>query len=106
MTPFLALMQIGLEVGMEAPDFILRNQGGTARSLHDYLGKTVVLMFYPKDETSNCSCQARAARDVVPAFAAKNVAVLSISGDDVASHAAFARKERLNTPSSPTRTRA
>lgn len=94
----LALAQASLEVGMDAPDFTLRDQTGAARSLHDYRGRTVVLMFYPKDETSGCSCQARAARDVAPAFTSKNVVVLSVNGDDVASHAAFARKEGLNYP--------
>ena len=103
MTALLLLLQLvgqstNLEVGMEAPDFSLRDQSGIIRSLGAYRGKTVVLMFYPKDQTSGCSCQAKAARDLVPALTAKNVAVLSVNSDDVGSHAAFAEKEGLNYP--------
>ena len=84
-----------LEIGMKAPDFTLSDKDGNAVSLSDFLGKKVVLYFYPKDNTPGCSRQACAFAAAYEAFRARNVAVIGISKDSVASHQKFARKYNL-----------
>lgn len=84
-----------LEIGMKAPDFTLSDKDGNAVSLSDFLGKKVVLYFYPKDNTPGCSRQACAFAAAYEGFRARNVAVIGISKDSVASHQKFARKYNL-----------
>ena len=84
-----------LEIGMKAPEFTLNDQNGKAVSLSDFLGKKVVLYFYPKDNTPGCSRQACAFATAYEGFKAKNVAVIGISKDSVASHQKFAQKYQL-----------
>ncbi|MBQ1169323.1 MAG: thioredoxin-dependent thiol peroxidase [Oscillospiraceae bacterium] len=84
-----------LEIGMKAPDFTLSDKDGNAVSLSDFLGKKVVLYFYPKDNTPGCSRQACAFAAAYEIFRARNVAVIGISKDSVASHQKFARKYNL-----------
>ena len=84
-----------LEVGMKAPEFTLSDKDGTAVSLSDFLGKKVVLYFYPKDNTPGCTRQACAFAAAYGGFKAKNVAVIGISKDSVASHLKFAQKHDL-----------
>ena len=84
-----------LEIGMKAPDFTLSDKDGNAVSLSDFLGKKVVLYFYPKDNTPVCSRQACAFAAAYEIFRARNVAVIGISKDSVASHQKFARKYNL-----------
>ena len=84
-----------LEIGMKAPDFTLTDKDGNTVSLSDFLGKKVVLYFYPKDNTPGCSRQACAFAAAYEGFKAKNVAVIGISKDSVASHQKFARKYDL-----------
>lgn len=78
-----------------APAFTLPDANGNAVSLSDFLGKRVVLYFYPKDNTPGCTRQACAFAARYAEFAAKDVAVIGISRDSVASHARFAEKYSL-----------
>ena len=84
-----------LEVGMKAPQFTLTDGNGNTVSLADYLGKKVVLYFYPKDNTPGCTRQACAFVGAYDAFREKGVEVIGISKDSVASHAKFAEKYSL-----------
>lgn len=84
-----------IEAGMKAPDFTLCDKDGKAVSLSDFLGKKVVLYFYPKDNTPGCTRQACAFASAYSEFKKKNVAVIGISRDSVASHVKFAEKYEL-----------
>ena len=84
-----------IEAGMKAPDFTLNDQNGNAVSLSDFLGKRVVLYFYPKDNTPGCTRQACAFAATYAQFQKKDVVVIGISRDSVASHAKFAEKHGL-----------
>lgn len=83
-------------VGKKAPDFKLSDQGGTVRTLKDYLGKTVLLYFYPKDMTSGCTLEAQGFRDLAKEYKKRGIVVLGVSADSVASHKKFCEKESLN----------
>ena len=84
-----------LEVGMKAPLFTLPDQNGHLVSLSDFLGKKVVLYFYPKDNTPGCTRQACAFGESYEAFWAKNSVVIGISKYSTASHLRFAEKYHL-----------
>ena len=84
-----------LEVGMKAPDFTLPDKRGNSVRLSDFLGKKVVLYFYPKDSTPGCTRQACAFAQNHSNFEDKNVVVIGISKDSVASHLKFAEKYEL-----------
>ena len=84
-----------LTVGMKAPDFTLQDKSGKAVSLSDFLGKKVVLYFYPKDNTPGCTRQACAFAGLYQGFVEKGVEVIGISRDSVASHQKFADKHGL-----------
>ena len=84
-----------LEVGMKAPEFTLSDKDGTTVSLSDFLGKKVVLYFYPKDNTPGCTRQACAFAAAYEGFKSKDVVVIGISKDSVASHLKFAQKHDL-----------
>ena len=84
-----------LEVGMKAPEFTLSDKDGNAVSLSDFLGKKVVLYFYPKDNTPGCTRQACAFAAAYEGFRAKDVVVIGVSKDSVASHLKFAQKHEL-----------
>ena len=84
-----------IEIGMKAPDFSLPDQDGNLVSLSDFLGKKVVLYFYPKDNTPGCTRQACAFASAYDGFRAANVAVIGISKDSIASHQKFAQKYEL-----------
>ncbi len=81
-----------LTVGSKAPDFTLADAEGKLVSLSDFLGKKVVLYFYPKDNTPGCTRQACAFASAYDRFRAKDVKVIGISKDSVASHKKFAEK--------------
>lgn len=87
-----------LEVGSKAPLFSLPDQNGVIHNLEDYLGKEVVLYFYPKDNTSGCSKQACNFRDLYPQFMEKGAVVLGVSKDSVASHKKFEENYGLPFP--------
>jgi len=84
-----------LEVGMKAPDFTLLDKRGNSVSLSDFLGKKVVLYFYPKDSTPGCTRQACSFAQNHSNFEEKNVVVIGISKDSVASHLKFAERYEL-----------
>ena len=84
-----------LEVGMKAPLFTLPDQNENLVSLSDFLGKKVVLYFYPKDNTPGCTRQACAFGESYAAFQEKNTVVIGISKDSTASHLRFAEKYHL-----------
>jgi peroxiredoxin Q/BCP len=87
-----------VEEGKPAPDFELEtDEGGTVR-LSDLRGKPVVLYFYPEDNTSGCTKQACAFRDVYSEFRERGAVVLGVSPDSVASHRRFKEKYRLPFP--------
>lgn len=84
-----------LEVGMKAPEFTLQDQDGREVSLADFLGKKVVLYFYPKDSTPGCTRQACAFAGSLSEIKAQGAVVLGVSKDSVASHRKFADKYGL-----------
>ncbi len=84
-----------LKEGMAAPQFTLSDKDGKEVSLSDYLGKTVVLYFYPKDNTPGCTRQACAFAGLYGEFERKNAVVIGISRDSAQSHARFAEKNSL-----------
>ena len=84
-----------LEIGMKAPDFTLKDKNGNDVSLSDFLGKKVVLYFYPKDNTPGCTRQACAFAGAYAEFEKRGITVIGISKDSVASHQKFAEKYNL-----------
>ena len=84
-----------LEVGMKAPEFRLPDKNGNMVSLSDFLGKKVVLYFYPKDNTPGCTRQACAFALKNKEIENKNAVVIGISKDSVNSHFNFATKYNL-----------
>ena len=84
-----------LTVGTKAPEFTLQDKEGKTISLSDFLGQKVVLYFYPKDNTPGCTRQACAFAAQYEGFLEKNIAVIGISRDSVASHQKFAEKHNL-----------
>ena len=86
----------GLPVGAKAPDFTLNDQNGRPVSLADFRGqKSVVVYFYPKDDTPGCTAEACSFRDQFTEFTDAGAEVIGISSDSEASHKAFADKHRL-----------
>lgn len=85
-----------IEVGMNAPDFSLSDQNHNLVSLKDFLGKKIVLYFYPKDNTPGCTRQACEFRDSYSEFQSKDIVVIGISKDSVKSHQKFI--ENYNLP--------
>jgi peroxiredoxin Q/BCP len=84
-----------LNTGDLAPNFTLKDKDGKDVSLSDFLGKRVVLYFYPKDNTPGCSRQACAFAAAYDRFRQDDVVVIGISRDSVASHVRFAEKYNL-----------
>ena len=84
-----------LEKGMKAPDFTLKDKNGNDVSLSDFLGKKVVLYFYPRDNTPGCTRQACAFAALYNEFEKRNVEVIGISKDSVSSHIKFIEKHNL-----------
>lgn len=89
---------MALAVGTNAPAFTAKDTNGNTVSLSDFKGKTVVLYFYPKDDTPGCTKQACSFRDAQPDYQNKDVVVLGVSADNESSHQAFTQKYNLNFP--------
>src|SRR4051794_36498648 len=84
-----------LKVGDKAPDFTLPSDSGGSVSLAQLKGKSVVLYFYPKDDTSGCTAEAIAFNQNAKAFKAAGAVVLGVSKDSPASHDKFKAKYDL-----------
>ena len=86
----------GLSVGTKAPDFTLNDQHGKPVSLADFRGqKSVVVYFYPKDDTPGCTAEACSFRDQFTEFSDAGAEVIGISSDSETSHKKFAEKHKL-----------
>jgi thioredoxin-dependent peroxiredoxin len=81
--------------GQRAPGFSLEGNDGKKYSLEDYRGKTVVLYFYPKDDTPGWTKEACGFRELVPGWKRSGTVVLGVSRDSMASHQKFAEKFKL-----------
>ena len=81
--------------GTKAKNFTLPDQEGKLHTLKDYLGKWVVLYFYPKDDTPGCTVEACQFRDNLPKFKRSKAVVLGVSVDAVKKHAKFVTKYEL-----------
>lgn len=86
------------EEGAKAPAFNAQDEMGKTHKLSDYKGKTVVLYFYPKDDTSGCTKEACSFRDNHSSLVKKGAVVLGVSRDDAKSHQKFKAKYNLNFP--------
>ena len=84
-----------LEIGTKAPLFSLIDKEGKKVNLSDFIGKKVVLYFYPKDNTPGCTRQACAFRDNFEKFNENDVIVIGISKDSIESHAKFSENHSL-----------
>ena len=89
---------MSLAVGTKAPTFTTQDTSGKTVSLENYAGKTVVLYFYPKDDTPGCTKQACSFRDNYRAYQDKDITVFGVSMDNVASHQKFTEKFNLPFP--------
>jgi peroxiredoxin Q/BCP len=89
---------MALDVGDKAPAFTLPTDGGGKVALKDFKGKTLVLYFYPKDDTSGCTKEACGFRDALAKFKRAGAAVLGVSRDSVARHDKFKAKYDLTFP--------
>ena len=84
-----------LEIGTKAPNFTLPNKDNKQISLNDFLGKKVILYFYPKDNTPGCTKQALKFKENYEKIINQNVEVIGISKDSPASHEKFVSKYEL-----------
>jgi thioredoxin-dependent peroxiredoxin len=84
-----------MKTGEKAPDFTLKDLNGESWSLHNYLGKTVVLLFYPGDDTPVCTAQLCSVRDNWSQYQETGAEVVGISMDSEKSHKSFADKYNL-----------
>ena len=91
-------MSVDLKAGDKAPDFDLPGDGGGRVRLGDFAGRKLVLYFYPKDDTSGCTSEAKAFTEAAGDFAAAGAAIVGVSRDPVKSHDKFKAKYGLNFP--------
>ncbi len=87
-----------LKEGDKAPDFTAKDQNGNSVSLSDFKGKTVILYFYPKDDTPGCTAEACDFRDNYQSLIGKGFEVIGVSTDDEKSHKKFVTKYNLPFP--------
>lgn len=86
-----------ITIGQPAPAFSVETDEGP-RSLESYKGKSLVLYFYPKDDTSGCTSEAQQFRDSIAEFTAAGAEILGVSKDSIASHKKFRAKYDLPFP--------
>lgn len=82
-------------IDCQVPQFTAAMTGGRSFDLNDYHGKTVVIYFYPKDNTPGCTTESIAFRDLHPQFEQKNAVIFGISRDSLRSHEGFKAKLEL-----------
>ena len=82
--------------GKKAPDFELSDDSGKTVSLKDFKGQTVVLYFYPKDDTPGCTKEACDFRDHKKIYQKKKVVILGVSADSIEAHVKFKKKYDLS----------
>ena len=87
-----------LAIGEQAPEFALKDETGTTRTLANYRGKWVVLYFYPRDNTPGCTKEACGFRDRYPDFSNADIQILGVSADTLAAHQKFSNKLSLPFP--------
>ncbi len=87
-----------IEAGQKAPKFSMKDQDGKTVTLGDFAGKSVVLYFYPKDDTPGCTVEACAFRDEHSKLQKKGAVVLGVSPDNEKSHQKFIKKFSLPFP--------
>ena len=87
-----------ISVGSKAPNFMLKDQNGTAVRLRDFIGKKVILYFYVRDDTPGCTKQACEFRDDMDSLRRRNIIVLGVSPNSVDSHKRFVEKHNLKFP--------
>jgi len=85
-----------LKEGDKAPAFSAAGSDGKTYSLKDLVGQTVVLYFYPRDNTPGCTVEACEFRDSFAEFRKAGTVILGVSTDDLKSHAGFIEKQKLN----------
>ena len=86
---------ITLTEGMQAPDFTLPGSDQCQHRLKDYLGRKVILYFYPRDHTPGCTNEAKDFRDAIQSFKDQNAVILGVRRDSVQSHEKFVAKHDL-----------
>jgi peroxiredoxin Q/BCP len=84
-----------IEEGKPAPDFELESDSGETVKLSDFRGRSVVLYFYPKDDTPGCTTEACEFRDAYDVFRERGAEILGVSPDDIGSHGKFKTKYEL-----------
>jgi len=84
-----------LNSGMKAPDFVLPDETGMERKLSDYLGKPLILYFYPKDDTPGCTKEACGFRDDYSQYESVDVNIVGVSPDSPEKHTKFKNKYNL-----------
>jgi len=89
---------MSIQSGIPAPEFEMLDDANILRKLTDYRGKSVVLYFYPKDDTPGCTKEACNFRDDYSAYEKAGVVILGVSPDDVESHIKFKKKFQLQFP--------
>lgn len=87
-----------LHIGDKAPDFTSVDQNGKSISLDNFIGKKVVLYFYPKDDTPGCTAQACNLRDNYSSLLGKGFQVIGVSNDSIKKHKKFENKYELPFP--------
>ena len=88
-------IELKLKEGDAAPEFTAATNGGGKISLANYIGRNVILYFYPKDDTPGCTREACAFRDHFAEFKKRGAVVLGVSTDPVKSHDKFVEKFKL-----------
>lgn len=90
-------LRMGISIGDKVPSFTAISNKGTI-NLNDYIGKYVVLYFYPKDNTPGCTVEANDFKTLYPKFKAKNAEIIGVSRDSLTSHDKFECKYELPFP--------
>jgi peroxiredoxin Q/BCP len=85
-------------VGKPAPPFCLPDAAEKTICLSDFVGRWVIVYFYPRDNTPGCTLEARGFSDAADEFASLSAVILGVSGDSVGSHKKFAEKQNLRFP--------